>query len=228
MARGKRGRERERDGGLTVLLAVRDVVRPVTGVDDVVVQEGEGTLLDRRSAVPTLPVPGAGGRVREDAVLPLAVLAADRLLTHGLLSIRTADSVRVVTVATQSALRSRERESVGTCLQHRFPSRRVTLVVVVAVLLVRKESAVLGVAVAATQVLHRGRRSLLTSSCTRECASRGDAISSVRLREFECACQCRCERREEGKGHASTVAREFEGSCVRSQAQEAGHQEIVK
>ena len=213
-----------------MLLAVRDVVRPVTGVDDVVVQEGEGTLLDRRSAVPTLPVPGAGGRVREDAVLPLAVLAADRLLTHGLLSIRTADSVRVVTVATQSALRSRERESVGTRLQHRFPSRRVTLVVVVAVLLVRKESAVLGVAVAATQVLHRGRRSLLTSSCTRECASRGSVpfgcvSSSVRVsvgaREERRGRDTRPQLHASSRVHASVHRH-------RKQVSHAWHQEIVK
>lgn len=89
---------------LTVLLAVRDVVWPIARVDDVVVEEGEGTLLDRRRAVPALPVPGAGSGVWEDSVLPLAVLAYDRLLTHRFLTVRASHSVRVVTIAAQAAL----------------------------------------------------------------------------------------------------------------------------
>lgn len=57
-----------------MLLAVWDIVWPVTGVDSIVVEEGEGALLDGGSAVPTVPVSGARGGVREDTVLPVAVL----------------------------------------------------------------------------------------------------------------------------------------------------------
>lgn len=160
---------------LTMLLAVGDIVGPVTGVDDVVVEEGEGTLLDGGGAVPALPVPGAGGRVREDPVLPLTVVAPDRLLTHRPLTVRTSDSVGIVTVAPQSALRACERESVGTCLQDCFSGCGVALVVVVTVLLMGKSSAVSFVA---AQVLDCGRSSrccLLTEGC----------IGGFRRREHE-------------------------------------------
>lgn len=66
--------------GLTMFLAVGHIVGPVATVDHVIVEQREGTLLDGGGAVPAVPVARAGGRVREDAVVPLAVVRVDGLL----------------------------------------------------------------------------------------------------------------------------------------------------
>lgn len=42
-----------------MLLAIWDIVWPVAGVDGIVVEQREGTLLDGGSSVPTMPVAGA-------------------------------------------------------------------------------------------------------------------------------------------------------------------------
>lgn len=82
-----------------MFLTVGHVVGPVARVQDVVVEQREGTLLDGGGAVPAVPVAGAGGGVREDAVLPLTVVTDDRLLCK-----RRSD---VVNIVTNKSLKSR-------------------------------------------------------------------------------------------------------------------------
>ena len=62
-----------------MFLAVRHIVWPVTRVDRIVVEQGEGALLDGGCAVPAMPVPGARGGVREHTILPLTVVTGDWL-----------------------------------------------------------------------------------------------------------------------------------------------------
>lgn len=82
-----------------MLLAVGNVVGPITGVSGVVVQKREWTLLVGGGAVPALPVSSAGGSVGEDAILPVAVLRTfGRLAHHSVVLIRTSNLVRVITV----------------------------------------------------------------------------------------------------------------------------------
>ena len=80
---------------LTMFLAVRYIVGPITRMESIIVQlnilneivvhtdlnwrktyETERTLLDGRSSVPTVPVPCAGSCVREDSVLPGTVFGS--------------------------------------------------------------------------------------------------------------------------------------------------------
>lgn len=68
---------------LTVLLAVWYIVWPVAGVNCIIVEKGEGTLLDCSSSVPTMPVASARGSVWEDSILPGTVLRGNWLLCCG-------------------------------------------------------------------------------------------------------------------------------------------------
>ena len=38
-------------------IPIRNIVRPVAGVHGVIVQQGEGALLDRRGSIPTMEIP---------------------------------------------------------------------------------------------------------------------------------------------------------------------------
>lgn len=125
-----------------VLLAVGHVVWPIAGVHDVVVEEGEGALLDSGRPVPALPVAGATRLVSEDSVLPVAVLAAFGRLSHdATVLVRAPDSVWVVAVVQKAPVLAREGEAVGA--EVRRGHAILALVVVVAVLFVLEETIVL-------------------------------------------------------------------------------------
>lgn len=70
---------------LTMLLTVWNIIWPITGVDGIVVEEREWTLLDCGSSVPTMPVTSARGSVWEDSVLPGTVFRGDRLFCDQIL-----------------------------------------------------------------------------------------------------------------------------------------------
>lgn len=131
------------DGKVTVgvvfanrmFLAVWDVVGPVAGVHNVVVQQGKGTLLYGGGAVPALPITSAARLMGEHAVLPVAVLRTDRRLSHDpSIFVGASDSVWIVTVAEKASVLSGKCEAVGAELQCGDAVRAV--VVIVAVLLV--------------------------------------------------------------------------------------------
>lgn len=61
-----------------MLLAAADVLRPVTGVGLLVIEQTADTELLSGRAVPAGPVAGAGRLVAEDAVQPVTVLRGDR------------------------------------------------------------------------------------------------------------------------------------------------------
>jgi hypothetical protein len=58
---------------LTMLLASLHVIRPITGVSVLVVEQTSDAQLFSGSSVPACPVPGARRFVTEDAVQPVAV-----------------------------------------------------------------------------------------------------------------------------------------------------------
>lgn len=136
-----------------MFLTVWDIVGPIARVDGVVVQKGEGTLLDGRGPVPAVPVSSAGGRVREDPVLPLAVVSALRRLAHNTGAIRTPHSMRVVAVLGESAPSPSEGEAIGTGLEDGLSGRGVALIVVVAVVFVWEKAIVFGILVVSAELL---------------------------------------------------------------------------
>ena len=142
-----------------MLLAIGHIIWPITCMDHIVVEQREWTLLNGGSAVPALPIPGAGSGVRKDAVLPLAVVTCDwlfcrappwsvwvsklqiqiTLTSHNTSAIRTSNSVRVIAIRNDSSLVSGKRQTVRTGLDHCL-SIRVTLIVIIAVFFVREDN----------------------------------------------------------------------------------------
>lgn len=60
-----------------MLLTTAHVLRPVTSMGVLVVEETTDTELFGGSAVPAGPVPGAGGFVAKDAIEPITVFSGD-------------------------------------------------------------------------------------------------------------------------------------------------------
>lgn len=124
-----------------MLLTVRYVVGPVAGVKDIVIQQGEGALLDCCCTVPALPVSGTAGLVGEHSVQPWAVVGTDGGLSHdGPIFARTSHPVGVVAVRDKSFSFSREGQSVGAGPLSGNPV--FALVVVITVLVVRYQHVV--------------------------------------------------------------------------------------
>jgi len=119
-------------------------------------------LLDSSRSVPAVPVSSARGGVREDPVLPLAVVTTNWLLcehhktlyslyilyskcvkltAHHSSAIRTANSMGIIAVSDESSLVSGKCQTIRTGLDHCL-STGVAFIVVVAVLFVRKHSIV--------------------------------------------------------------------------------------
>lgn len=62
---------------LTVLLAIRNIVGPVAGVENIIVEQREWTLLDGSSTVPALPVACATCLMSKHTIQPWAVIGSD-------------------------------------------------------------------------------------------------------------------------------------------------------
>lgn len=77
----------------------------------------------------------------EDTILPVAVLRTDWLLANDAGSIRTGDTVRVVTMARQAATESGEGETIWTSLDDWLVAGLITFVVVITIFLVGKHRA---------------------------------------------------------------------------------------
>lgn len=133
----------------------------------IVVEQRKRTLLDGGSSVPAMPVAGARGCVREDAVVPLAVLGSCRALAHDARSIRAADTVRVVAVCGQTAALSGEGQPVGAGLEDRLVVGWITFVVVITIFFVRENCVALALA-----------RAAKVYGCLRGCPLRGHCNSN--------------------------------------------------
>lgn len=106
----------DRDGAVSgvfadrMLLAVGNVVGPVTSMGSIVVEKGERTLLVGGRAVPALPVTCARRGVGENSVFPVAVVGTFGTLAHySVVFVRTSNLVWVVTILQQTLLLAGER-----------------------------------------------------------------------------------------------------------------------
>lgn len=119
-----------------VFLASADVVGPVTGVCELVVEQSTDAVLFDGGAVPAGPVTGAAGLVTEDAVLPLAVVGGDRMIP--VRSTRAVHVPRISAVFLETAAAADEDESVGTVAN--VGDAFLAQVIFIAVALVSQES----------------------------------------------------------------------------------------
>lgn len=83
-----------------VLLTSGNILRPVTGMSLLVVQQTTNTELFGGSSIPAGPVPGTGRLMSKDAIQPVTVLSALRWIS--LFSALTVDIVRIITVSNQT------------------------------------------------------------------------------------------------------------------------------
>lgn len=96
------------------------VLRPVTRVRPLIIEQPTNTKLFCGRAIPAGPVPGAGGLVSEDTVQPVAVLCADGRVGLGLV-IAVVAPPRVVATVRHPPVFAREHQPVGAVVQLRLP-----------------------------------------------------------------------------------------------------------